>query len=99
MDAAKLKIIMQLMEELQEDMQEGEEDFSERLGRKKPEPAVSVSKLELGESEIPGEGIDDEEEDFEDSLMSAKTGIVESDEDEDISPEDSLKRRLLAIRK
>jgi hypothetical protein len=44
MESKKLEMIMKLMEELQEEMQYGEEDFSSRLGRKKPE--IEVVSLE-----------------------------------------------------
>lgn len=51
---------MDLMEELQEKMQYGEEDFAERLGRKKPEAVEMEVKLE-GESEEMPEGFEEEE--------------------------------------
>ena len=68
----ELEIIMDLMKELQEKMQYGEEDFSERLGRKK-EPAVEVAKVSIGEPELEGvesdlEGDLDEKESPEDKL-------------------------------
>ncbi len=52
MDRKELEIIQELMQKLQEQMELGEDDFSERLGRKKPE--VEVMKMEL-ESEEPME--------------------------------------------
>jgi hypothetical protein len=44
MNSKKFEIIMGLMEELQEDMQYGKEDFEERLGR--PKPQLEVMKME-----------------------------------------------------
>ena len=68
-----LEIIKELMDELISEMEPGEEDFSERLGRKKPE--VGMVKIEME-----GEGSDEEmpeeenlefpfEEEDEDSLL------------------------------
>lgn len=63
-----LEIIKDLMDELIADMEPGEEDFSERLGRKKPE--VGMMKIE-----VEGEGLPEEEmempfeEEDEDSLL------------------------------
>lgn len=57
----ELEMIIELMQELQGKMEHGEEDFSERLGRKKPE--ISMMKVEAG-PEVEGEiemGMDDEE--------------------------------------
>ncbi len=46
MENRKLEIIQQLMEELQEEMQYGEDDLSSRLGRA---PKVEVLKMEAEE--------------------------------------------------
>ena len=63
----EFEIIEKLMEELKEKMQYGEEDFAERLGKKKPE--VEVTKIE-GEMPLEGE-----------ELMSGEMEIAESPED------------------
>ncbi len=55
MDKQELQIIQELMEVLQDKMQYGEDDLSERLGRKKPD--VEVVKVE---SELPLEGATEE---------------------------------------
>ncbi len=56
----KLKAIADLMADLQEQMEYGEEDFSERLGREKPK----VEVLEI-EGKLPMEGEEDLEEDMD----------------------------------
>jgi hypothetical protein len=45
----ELKVIQDLMADLMEKMEYGEDDFSERLGREKPK--VEVMKMEMGEPE------------------------------------------------
>lgn len=88
MDKDKLKMIMELMEELTNEMELGEDDFSERLGRKKPEPEVSVmieseEELPLDEEDLEGEAHEQDEE------------LEEMIEE---SPEDKLKSRILKMR-
>ena len=64
MHSEKLKMIMSLMEYLQEEMQPGKEDFAQRLGREEP-------KVEMEISTEGGPMIEDEmemEEDPEESL-------------------------------
>lgn len=82
----ELEVIMKLMEELQEKMEPGEEDFEERLGRKKP--GVEVVKIE---GEMPGEddGMDGEDMGGEDFAM---------DFEEPESPEEKLKKRIMKLR-
>lgn len=48
----ELKIIMDLMEQLQDEMKYSEDDLGERLGREKPKREVDVLKVE---GEIPEE--------------------------------------------
>jgi hypothetical protein len=61
MESKKLNIIMDLMQELQNEMEYGKEDFEERLGR--PKPQVEVMKMEgelpMGE-EMEGDMPEDE---------------------------------------
>ncbi len=88
MDRKELELIQKLMDELQEKMQYGKEDFEERLGRKKPE--IEVMKIEgkvpLGES--------DDEEDSEHFER-----VEEEPKDmEPSSPEEELKKRLMKLR-
>lgn len=66
MEEKKLQIIGQLMQELQDLMGPGENDFSERLGREKPD--MAVMKIEAGEPE--GEEMMDEECDPDEGLKS-----------------------------
>ena len=68
MDKHELQLIQELMSVLQDKMQYGEDDFSERLGRKKPEVEVVKveSEMPLGESEESEEmemGMDESPED------------------------------------
>ena len=44
MDRKELQLIQELMSELSDQMELGEDDFNERLGRKKP--AIEVTKIE-----------------------------------------------------
>lgn len=98
MDKREMQLIMELMEELQDQMKYGEEDFSERLGRKKPEiDVIKVEgkmedpKLEHMEEEL-GTDLDDDQEMGEDpEHMEMVLG-------EDVSPEEKLKQRLMKLR-
>lgn len=82
MDDNKMQIIGQLMEELQELMGPKSEDFEERLGRSKPDADVAIMKVSA-EPGMEGEmGMDDE-----------YAGM-----DEDCSPEDKFKSRLMKLR-
>jgi hypothetical protein len=77
MESKKLEMIMKLMEELQDEMQYGEEDFSSRLGRKKPE--IEVVRLEgempLEESDEMGMADDMGEEMDESPEMKLKSRL------------------------
>lgn len=86
-DKLELKLISQLMDQLQGEMQYGEDDFSSRLGRKKP--GVEVVKIE-GDM-MPKKSMEGMEE------------MSDHDMDEDMemgkdSPEDELKKRLMKMR-
>lgn len=86
----KLSIIKDLMEELIGQMQPSGDDFSERLGRKKP--GVEVMKIE---GELPLEDdMDggDMAETMEGEMESSMAGGMQED------PEDSFKRRLMKLR-
>ena len=92
MDKKELMMIQQLMDKLSEEMEYGEEDFSERLGRKKPE--IEVIKME---GKMPMEESDMEMED--ESYDPEMEDMDEMDMDmEESSPEDDLKRRLMKLR-
>lgn len=88
MDRKELDLIQQLMDKLTEEMEYGEEDFSERLGRKKPE--IEVLKVE-GELPVDEEMSleSEEDEEMEPSMV---------DMEEESSPESDLKKRLLKLR-
>lgn len=79
----ELKIIRELMEQLEDEMKYSEDDFSERLGREKPKvDVVSISASDESSEDQP-----EEEENFE-----------ELKEEEKSSPEEELKKRLLKLR-
>ncbi len=82
MNDRKMEIIQSLMEELQEMMEPGSEDFSERLGRPKPDVEISMS----------GEMPPDEDED-----MPTKSPMGDDMSDED-SPDEMLKNRIMKMR-
>lgn len=84
----ELKIIRELMEQLEDEMKYSEDDFSERLGREKPKvDVVSISASEESSEDKPEEEEEEEEENFE-----------EFREEEKSSPEEELKKRLLKLR-
>jgi len=85
MDRSELDIIKELMAELESKMEYGEEDFNERLGRKKPE--VEVVKME---GELP---MSEEEEGSEDM-----TDLLSEEMGEEESVESKLKARLMKLR-
>jgi hypothetical protein len=68
MERDEMQIIKELMEELQDHMKYSEDDFGERLGRKKPEVEVMKIEAEPMESEMEGVGMEDEMEGPEDKL-------------------------------
>lgn len=87
MDKRELELIKELMDKLSDEMEYGEEDFAERLGRKNPE--IEVIKME---GEMPLEDEDMEDEDMEEDSMEPEM------EDEESSPEEELKRRIMKMR-
>ena len=91
MDNKELMLIQELMDKLSEEMEYGEDELSERLGRKKPE--VEVLKVE---SKIPLD-----EESIEMSELEEDCEMEDESEDmfgEEKSPEDDLKKRLMKLR-
>jgi hypothetical protein len=93
-----LQAIIDLMEELKGKMGEGPEDFSERLGKSKP----GLEVVKIGVDAKPGMEAMHDEPDMDD-----KGGMPDSDEDDsglmagledDESPEEKLKNRLLKLR-
>lgn len=95
----KLKVIQQLMQELQDEMQYGEDDFAERLGKKKPD--IEVVKVEGSMDQDPML------EKKEEKLGMDLDGDMEMGEDpehaemvmgEDEGPEEKLKNRLMKLR-
>jgi len=110
MDRKELQVIEQLMEDLKDQMEYGEDDFAERLGRKKP--GIEVVKIEgeipmedEDEIEMPKDEFEDEHERLVDVLRSPshKDDMDEADEQEmeledEISPDDKLKKRLMKLR-
>jgi len=83
MDNKELEIIKDLMDKLAEEMELKEDDFSERLGRKKPVVEIENSPKK-------------EEECEDEDLVSMD--LLE-DEEEEESPENELKKRLMNLRK
>lgn len=93
MDSSKLKIIQQLMSELADDMEYSPDDFGHRLGRKKPEEGMIIMKSE--DKDMPEDG-DDMAGMMADKMMGKDSGDEMPDEDE--SPENSFKKRLMNLR-
>ena len=87
----ELKLISQLMDQLQSEMEYGEDDFSTRLGRKKPE--LEVVKIE---GKMPAKPMETMDEDMEMSGSPDTTSI--SMDEEALSPEEELKKRLMKLR-
>lgn len=93
----ELAIITELMQDLQEQMEYGKDDFEDRLGRKKPD-MVSI-EIE-GKSPM---GMDKEEDMGDMEEMTMKPDPDESPMMSDMmgekkSPEDELKKRLMRLR-
>lgn len=85
------------MEELKDQMEYGEDDFAERLGRKKP--GIEVVKIE-GKMPMDEDMEDAEEMMGEDLDEDMEMGEPEEHKDAIIgSPEDVLKERLMRLRK
>jgi len=93
MDKRELELIKELMDKLSEEMEYGEEDFSERLGRKKPE--IEVIKME---GKMPFKKEMEMEDESCDPEMEHEDMEHENMEMEESSPEDDLKRRLMKLR-
>lgn len=97
MDRRELDIIKELMGKLEDEMQYGEEDFSERLGRPKASIKIEIGKKSLGDDM-------DESMDSEEGMSHGMDHEMSPlDEEEDYlsaskSPEESLKKRLLKLR-
>ena len=51
----KHKLIIELMEQLQGEMEMSSEDFGDRLGRKRPEPKVEIGMSEEEHEDMPME--------------------------------------------
>lgn len=81
----KLKVIQEIMDDLQDQMEMGADDFDERLGK---------PKLEVKE-EIMGKDLDGDMEMGEDPEHAA---MVMGDEGMDESPEDKLKARIMKLK-
>lgn len=106
MDKKELQVIADLMEELKDQMEYGEDDFAERLGRKKPQ--VEVVKMEGSlpmddedmehAEEMSGEDLDNDMEMGEDPEHAAMVLDRGEDDMEMMSPEEKLKQRLMKLR-
>lgn len=105
MDKKEMQMIVDLMEELQGEMEPSESDFEERLGRKKPDVKVMkiegvIPKHEMSESPEFERG--EEEGMMEDESPLEKTDDDEemrgSEFEEDMSPEEKLKARIMRMR-
>ena len=90
----ELDLIQELMQELQDKMKYGKADVEERLSRHR-EPTVEVMKVE-GDMPMP----EKEEMHGEDPLMEEDEMVDDMgmDEDEEQSPADKLKSRLMKLR-
>ena len=96
-EKSELSVIKELMEKLVGEMEPSEDDFAERLGRKKPD--LEVVKV--------GVGMSPEMEKKEEMLGKDLEGDMEMGEDpehaamvldEGMSPEEKLKKRLMKLR-
>lgn len=103
MDRSEFEIIKELMQELEDKMQYGEDDLAERLGRKKP--GVEVVKIEGKMPEDPmmekkeeelGMDLDQDQEMGEDPEHVEK--VLGDDEDMPMDPDAKLKARLMKLR-
>jgi len=94
MSAEKLKLIQKLMDELITDMEPTQDDYMEKLGKKKPEIEVvkMEGKLPLGEMEDDMEGMDHE---MGDESMDFSSIMNMDKEDEE---ESDLKKKLMKIK-
>jgi len=88
-DEMKLKVIQEIMDDLQDKMQDGPDDFDERLG-KKPDVAAMV---------VAGKGMPGDDDDGDmppmggDQDMPMDMGMMD-----DESPEEKLKARIMKMR-
>lgn len=103
MEDRKLQIIKELMEQLQDEMSYGKEDFEERLGRKKPEVEIVKMKSESPGmeklEEVVGEDLDGDHEEGE--SMEHKRMVLGGGDEMEMEaegPEDDLKKRLMKLR-
>ena len=94
MDDNKQRIIMELMKELADSMEFGKEDFESRLGRKKPDVEIMKIEGDIDADMMPIEQDESPmmEEESEDMDMMAD-GMQEEE-----SPEEKLKNRLMKLR-
>lgn len=104
-DKLELKLISQLMDQLQGEMEYDEDDFASRLGRKKPgvEVVKIEGKLPMSGSdplekmeEMSGEDLDGDMEMDEDPSHAAM--VMDEGEDDEMGPEAMLKKRLMKLR-
>lgn len=98
-NSLELKLISQLMDQLHDEMQYGEDDFASRLGRKKPD--LEVVKIE---GDLGPEGLEKSEEmagkDFDGDMEmgeSPEHAAMMMDKGE-MDPAEELKKRLMKMR-
>lgn len=87
MEKCHFDIIKNLMHELEESMEYGEQDFNERLGRNKDSELKAMPMKDEGEMAHQGEH----------KGMNEKPGHIPEDEDIE-DPEENLKMRLMKLR-
>jgi hypothetical protein len=87
MERSEFDIIKNLMHELEEKMEYGEDDLSERLGRKKDCELKAMPMKDEGEMSYAPEH----------KGMSEKMGHMPEDEDIE-DPEENLKMRIMKLR-
>lgn len=95
MDDKKMEIIQQLMEELQDQMQYGEDDLGDRLGRKKPD--VEIMKMGIDGKDDPMMDDHDGDEDMPGGMGHGMDRGMMMDAMND-DPEENLKNRLMKLR-
>lgn len=99
-DKLELKLISQLMDQLQGEMEYDEDDFASRLGRKKP--GVEVLKVE-GSMPMGGKSMEDAMEDMNgdmemDENPTRDSMVMDEIQDDEMDPEKMLKKRLMKLR-
>jgi hypothetical protein len=108
MERDQFELIKEIMDEIRDHMKYSPDDLEERLGRKKPKvemvaiegklPEEGMEKLEekMG-ADLDGDEEMDEPMDHKEKVF-GKTGMDMGMDDEEMSPREVLKKRLMKLR-